>query len=573
MVYGQGVGPDQTLTYFLERELNKATLNGLFEVTNCGVSGYNLWNSLTSFQGRPQAFDAVVLVLCNNDADLFGRTGDLQYPNDGHCWLSSALSLTLAQTALQSFKSWLAETPLILSYYSVWDSPIERAIRKTVHQLATELDIPYVDLFEEFQNRGIKSRELHVSKDDSHPSVLAHNLAARALARAAGAERWLVEFNRCETLEEVALALIPALEDSEETEPPRLDAKIRWAFDALADKRTAALRASDDAQRVGFEDAAREVQTKLEAAHRLWETGARTMALAARLSSREHPFSGQVWLIDEAILRAEELAFTAVHGGDAAVERLLLTLPVMERLSGVSGASAATAIEEGLCILSDALDAARSAAAPANWPLAMLPDLDHPGPGLRELEYLADVLGRQAACWKVRMAEVRELQDRLPSDSPRGRMASRAGSSLGDAAGRFLATASYFAAVARSSPYESGDLFTRVDVFMHLRTHRGPSPILDVIVESLAPRRTLVKQGQYVGTTEEFRLLTFRFPVFFLGRVSIAMDTAPEGVSGRRGSVARVELRNPRRQAVVLPVERSYRSETGDLVFPVAYLS
>jgi hypothetical protein len=79
LAYGQGVDPSQTLPFVLENELNAHAIEPLFHVVNCGVSGFNIWNSLTTLQNLPHFFDAVVIVLCSNDTEVFGRTWRIQY--------------------------------------------------------------------------------------------------------------------------------------------------------------------------------------------------------------------------------------------------------------------------------------------------------------------------------------------------------------------------------------------------------------------------------------------------------------------------------------------------------------
>lgn len=72
-VFGQGVGPSQTLPVFLQYALNETCISDIFEVINFGVCGYNICNDWAEFNrtGLAPTFDRIVLVLCVNDAQLF----------------------------------------------------------------------------------------------------------------------------------------------------------------------------------------------------------------------------------------------------------------------------------------------------------------------------------------------------------------------------------------------------------------------------------------------------------------------------------------------------------------------
>src|SRR5580692_7708201 len=82
--YGFGVAPDQTLPAIAERQMNELWPAWPVEAMNLGVGGYNLWNSWLSFKHGPQVYDAVVLALCANDADLFERSYRLKYAGPQH---------------------------------------------------------------------------------------------------------------------------------------------------------------------------------------------------------------------------------------------------------------------------------------------------------------------------------------------------------------------------------------------------------------------------------------------------------------------------------------------------------
>src|SRR5271154_1079021 len=77
--YGAGVLPHETLPAIAERRFNELLPAWPVEAVNFGVSGYNLWNSWLGFKQAPQVYDGLVLILCTNDADLFGHSYRARY--------------------------------------------------------------------------------------------------------------------------------------------------------------------------------------------------------------------------------------------------------------------------------------------------------------------------------------------------------------------------------------------------------------------------------------------------------------------------------------------------------------
>src|SRR5260221_204083 len=88
MVYGDAVPPSQTLPAYLERYLNETVAYPLFEVSNEGLWGFNLLNTWALFKNtfsREQC-DAVLLVVCNNDACAFDATFGTTYTDMVLSW-------------------------------------------------------------------------------------------------------------------------------------------------------------------------------------------------------------------------------------------------------------------------------------------------------------------------------------------------------------------------------------------------------------------------------------------------------------------------------------------------------
>jgi len=188
MVYGQGVHVHETLPARLEMLLNAAIWQRGVEVANlgrCGNSIYENWLDFTMRAGDLEP-DLVVLVLCENDAEL----ESVQERYEEHVertWDPDQPTLPYFGPMMARFAGHAerAGLPLVVAFYAIDDrSVIERAATE-VGEASARAGLPFVDLSAAFRGESSSRRNhgLRVSDVDPHPSAAAHAMAAHALAR------------------------------------------------------------------------------------------------------------------------------------------------------------------------------------------------------------------------------------------------------------------------------------------------------------------------------------------------------------------------------------------------------
>src|SRR5258706_4506843 len=185
-VFGQGVFPEQTLPARTEHHLNETTDRLAVEAVNLGGNGYNTWNTWLSFKRCTQIFDGVIVTLCSNDAQLFGRTLQLDYGNVAtELWEPDHPFHDVLKSCFDDIAAHCASNrlPVIVCFYNLWEGRALARVSEIIDALCAERNIPFVDFFAHFAERKIPLKELHVSEPELHPSALAHDAAARHLAR------------------------------------------------------------------------------------------------------------------------------------------------------------------------------------------------------------------------------------------------------------------------------------------------------------------------------------------------------------------------------------------------------
>ncbi len=194
LTFGAGVQPDETLPAQLELILNRASWASIVEVINEGVSGYSLHDDWQRFleRGVGLAPDLVVVVLCDNDAELFSvnQLPDKSVSYEDHaanCWNENGPHQPHFRLTLQEMAAFGKEHSLrfIVVFYMIYSSPLTRRIADTLAGLCREYGLDWLDLSADMHWRqDQQSTSLwRVSSEDGHPSALAHQVAAQRLAR------------------------------------------------------------------------------------------------------------------------------------------------------------------------------------------------------------------------------------------------------------------------------------------------------------------------------------------------------------------------------------------------------
>jgi hypothetical protein len=577
MTYGQGVGPDETLPFVLENQLNEQAIESLFQVTNCGVSGFNIWNSLSSLQNLPPFYDAVVLILCSNDAEIFGRTSRIDYGFTGSAmWEPGTASFDLMRRALANTLAWLSErdVPLFVAYYGVWQSREETRNTQIIGEVCRSLNCPFVNFFDHFQARKLSLAAMRVSKFDFHPSSIVHSTAARYLLHQLQRVGWLERFKSSRQVGSLPTDLLAVAQEMDR-EGARLDAILRWGIDTLNMKIRAVARRPDSADGEKFSSSSKSVLEALNATYAEWRALARAQALAVYVFSNDSASSGALWQAEEAILHAEELMLAAGLPDEAAIASLKSRLPNSEEVPLHVDLSPARAKIQGCRIrtgrVHQMLEQALSGKGMTSFgALAALRRDAYSS--LAELVELDALLGQQAAVW-TRRADEAEKRALDATGEAKG-LISRAKQSLEVAAGhlsRCYGSYDYLLDDVTTVP----EFLTTVVIYVQMFKRPKEKPyMLDALVESLVPHRMLAKDGTNIGFDGSIMSVSMRFPIFFFGRVTIRLEETPRpGLQRRRGTFLKMEIYNDPSRRVTLNRDQFYHAHSGQLVFPFVLVS
>jgi lysophospholipase L1-like esterase len=194
MVYGSGVPRSQALPAQLERILNGAVWHKQFEVINCGICGYSLYDVWHRFLHHSIRYkpDLALLIICDNDPELIGaeelnaRGNAISYHDHlQSCWDRNGPHLPYFELALTNVGEQCRQMalPLILGYYDVYNQPLRNNIIEILKRLVAQQRIDFVDLSLDFVGQKSAIHKNTVSPADGHPSPAAHEIAAARLAR------------------------------------------------------------------------------------------------------------------------------------------------------------------------------------------------------------------------------------------------------------------------------------------------------------------------------------------------------------------------------------------------------
>jgi hypothetical protein len=309
--YGQGVAPDETLPAHAERLMNEMSPAWAVEAVNFGICGYNLWNSWFAFKSAAQVFAGVVIVLCNNDADMFNRAFKIQYehPRDG-LWEAAH---PFGRAVADCFDDIAAfgrenELPVAVCYYNVFEDRACLRIGAIIADLCAARGLAFIDTLPYLRGRHFQPREMVVSGADSHPSALVHEAAGRFVAESLRRQGWFggAEDGEIQLAPERILAAASEM-IAVDAYPP--EAAYGWGLRALEAKMTVArrlhaLRPDDD----GFALAAARARDELAAAHQGWHITQRARAFMGDVAAGGYGMSAGIWAAEEFSLRLDELA-------------------------------------------------------------------------------------------------------------------------------------------------------------------------------------------------------------------------------------------------------------------------
>jgi lysophospholipase L1-like esterase len=197
MTYGQGVKPTESLAFQLENTLNAAIGNVQIEVVNGGVCGYSAFDSWTRYIDKFTPYDAdlVVLIVCDNDAELYSQAEakddavrSLTYLQFSEmCYDPAGVHFPYLRVLLADIGAYVsrARVPVVIAFYHAHGGDHRDRIVPRILEACREADVPFIDLSQDFVGESSATHHsyLQVSDIDYHPSAIAHRIAARRLAR------------------------------------------------------------------------------------------------------------------------------------------------------------------------------------------------------------------------------------------------------------------------------------------------------------------------------------------------------------------------------------------------------
>jgi hypothetical protein len=575
--YGVGVAPDQTLSANTERQLNGLLPAWPVECVNHGVSGYNLWNSWLAFKYGAQVYDGVVLVLCNNDADLFSRTLPLNYPpSDETRWESTHPYGELVARCFDDITSFSQERslPVAVVYFNARSTQSQFRIGEIIGNLCASRGICYIDTFAHYRDRNFAPDDLVVSAADFHPSAMAHEAVGRHLAATLKREGWFREYEAREisAAPERILAVARAMVEADHYPP---DAALNWAARALNVKSRLTQRMQASGQNVDFSSASTRAAEVLTANSRRWHEIHRIRAFMGEVGTGAHGIPWGLVCAQEMKLRLEELGFAL---GIGEWNRLAEHLPEAELPQGAPEALAsdATALFDScnleLLRVRDRLVELRSLAAPAEIgsphdEASMLADLD-------ALSRLVDQIQTEYAALKVAFLNIEGIFEEVRPALSEGQI--RHVSRLIGATFTQVKKAFWF--MPRLSTiikriHDGGRAsFTTIEVTVRGGAVQGKQLCqVSGEAEYNVPDRLPFRCTGWFRLDGCTTLVKIWFPLFYAGRLAL-WTSLPKTSEGVEATLVKVELYNGMKHRITLEPASFYRDRNGRYVSPVIYL-
>jgi len=567
-VFGQAVGFDETLPARTERHLNEINDAAPVEAVNLGICGYNFWNAWLAFKQAPQVYDGVVLVLCCNDAQLFGRTYNADYAGETtSLWLTDSALHPVLESGFDDIARFTKETgtKAAVCYFNVmgnrpyaeqrWSARIADAIASR----CSARNIPFVDMHAHFVERSLPADTSVVSEADFHPSAAAHDAAARHLAGRLRELEWLKEGSG-----DTANAITPTTNAmiAGDSYPP--DAAFRWADGAVAAKLQAARRQEALTGTDGIAaPIAKALEHNAETSAR-WHRGAQISALWQRAVSLEEGVAIHLSQIDEQMLRLDEVAFAA--GTDKKLLALVRTQPFGDPIDMAAAVSRwRDQLGEIASSLSD--ECVRLADFPTT--LDALADTDDGRRFTGDAHDLAGIASRLQGKLTEFVRTLSRLEPVLLSDPLR---------EAPDVLARIVADiegALRGAAIAREKLSPKGAYASWTTVHVEVRASaaiEGRQPCaLEVQTNSTAPSRLpLLQRQNFLANGEAWRI-AFAFPAFYGGRVFVQARMPDALAASVEPEFGDLEIVNGTVRRVVARKTLA-RDEAGRLVSPPIYV-
>ena len=569
-VFGQGVNVGEAFPARAEALMNEATAAAV-EAVNCGVNGYNIWNSWLTFKTMPQVYDGIVFTLCNNDAQLFGRSYEVDYRNtDPVLWAPDHVFRDAIAAAFDDIAEFARNVPIVIGYCNLWPGKAFEDIAETMRTLCEARALPFVNLYTYLVERRITQNEMIVGPADHHPSVLAHDAMARHIVPMLRQAGWLASDGMAIEAAPDAIAEIAAEMVARDFYP--VDTALGWSLTALEGKRRLAARLDDGASDAFVKQAER-AHARFEGSFTAWKTAARTSAVVEQLMTVDRGVSGPLNHIEEEILRLEELALAADTGNLSAMAAHLPEIAPdttsLESTIANARASCDTVMRD--LAKTEARAAALRQRTAESWLQSrkdserLSADLDGAvllADAARErIDGLSQTLARIAAC----VSAERDLD----AESRRVLLALIPGcvSACVDRSERLLG--------AIANLFVLPPTGTETTIAVQVRTNRieGRHPcLLEVIVNYRAPMRLAAREGRYFLPDATATWLTMRLPLLYAGRIQLALRLPPAMADKIEAQIEDVRVSNEAGTGRRLMRDEFIADGMGRLVSPPVWL-
>jgi lysophospholipase L1-like esterase len=577
--YGAGVAPDQTLSAVSERQLNELLPACPVEAVNLGVSGYNLWNSWLAFKQVPQVYDGVVLTLCCNDADLFGRVYNISYSEphqtrwEGTHPIGEAVARCFDDIALFSQQSSL---PLAVVYFNVFDNWDRLRIAEIIGNLCSTRGLPFIDAFALFRDRKFARADLLVSLADFHPSPKAHEAMGRHLVATLRRRGWFGEDDSWEigAAPDRIFAAARAMVESDHYPP---DAALNWALAALETKSLVARRMQASGEEDGFGAAAARTAEALNTASRRWHAIHRVRALVGDLGSGGQGLTWGMSRAQEERLKLEEVCFALATGQWGRLTDGLLEPEAPQQIAAdawpLDAAGFFDECSRDLLRVREALSGLRSFAAPAAAALAPKENLI-----LADVELLGRLAERvEAECAALKEALLRTEKifndaRRELSEAQIAHVSSLIRGLLKELKDAFVFVPRWFATIAQIQNAEHVP-FTTAEVTLCADPIPGrPICSLGATVEYSVPNRLAFTDSGSFWADSTPTLLKLRLPTFYAGRLILRpWNSKAVNRPMIEAKLVKVVVYNRSKRRVIEPTS-FYRDRTGRFVSPPIFL-
>ena len=553
--FGQGVAPDETLPARCERYLNEVLAPRPIEAVNLGVNGYNIWNAWTSFRRAPPVYDGLVLSLCSNDAQMFGRTYRLPYSNDdAPLWRRDHPFYDSVRQCFGEIACYKEEFGLKVAvcYYNFWQNEKFISIGEQIAQHCRDYHLPYIDFFAHFKARKLSLAELLVSDADYHGSALANDAAARHLTQALRDARWL-ERGSADEIANIPREILLGARDMTLAEAYPPDAALRWAASALQSAERGARRLVEPDSVGRLDENARHAAATLDTARTAWHVETRIAAICDDFLAPDRGMAELFNRTDEEALRIAELCNAARIGNlENAIAVLPAPLPVAEdHDAGAVDLKRLYALAAQFDELLATIEAAPSAHR-ASW-LQTDRRIAQFGLNLAELlSFARDARSRLSDLTRLVGDEASVLLDQGQSRGQSfGKIARLLRNSVAGAVNGFDLIRRRLALAV--DPVVSKEDYTTIEVQVETNLVEGRNQCtLYVQVHSKAPHRLPLKDQAYFLPDGKRYALRFRFAVFYSGQIVVG-TTYPAAVADLiKARIVKIDVYNaPTRHQVI----------------------